>query len=113
VPIDYSRYPPNWKEFSNWVRLVRAQGRCECTGQCGHHTPNPIPRRCCELHGTKARWFKGRVTLTTAHLCACEPPCAIPAHVIAACQKCHLRIDRFRHAAARLARQSISATKRP
>jgi hypothetical protein len=28
-----------------------------------------------------------------------------PEHVIAACQRCHLRIDRFLHAAHRLARQ--------
>lgn len=105
MPFDVSRYPANWPQFSAWVRFVRAQGRCECTGQCGKHVPNPIQRRCCEMHHKPARWFRGRVVLTVAHLCDCEPPCAIAGHVIAACQKCHLRIDRFRHAARRLAHQ--------
>ena len=32
-----------------------------------------------------AKWAKGRVVLTTAHLCKCDPPCAIPEHVKAMC----------------------------
>lgn len=105
MPFDRARYPPNWPAFSYAIRHLRAQGRCECTGQCGLHTPNPYPRRCVERQGKPARWFHGRVTLTTAHLCHCDPPCAIQAHVIATCQRCHLRIDRFLHAAHRQARQ--------
>lgn len=102
MPVDWTRYPPNWPGFSAQIRFARARGRCECTGQCGMHRPNPAPRRCVELHHTPARWFRGTVRLTVAHLCHCDPPCANPAHVIAACQRCHLRIDRFRHAQARL-----------
>jgi len=105
MPIDWSRYPANWRTFSAQVRFARARSQCECTGQCGMHTPNPNPRRCVELHGKPARWFHGRVTLTVAHLCHCDPPCAIPEHVIAACQRCHLRIDRYKHAHARLLTQ--------
>jgi hypothetical protein len=93
MPIDYALYPPWWKQFSHWVRHQRAQGRCECTGQCGLHPPNPFPRRCCEQHGHSARWARGTITLTVAHLCACQPLCARQDHVIAACQRCHLRID--------------------
>jgi hypothetical protein len=101
MPIDHTRYPTNWKQFSYHIRFARAQGRCECTGQCGMHRPNPKPRRCTERHGQPARWARGTVTLTTAHLCQCNPPCATPTHVIAACQRCHLRLDRKLHAAHR------------
>jgi hypothetical protein len=52
-----------------------------------------------------AHYARGKVILTVAHLCACDPICLNPAHVIAACQRCHLRIDRFKHAAHRLANQ--------
>jgi hypothetical protein len=100
MPTDMTRYPPNWKAFTYWVKHYRAQGRCECTGECGMHRPNPKPRRCVEQHGKPAHWFHGTVRLTTAHLCDCDPPCDNPAHVKATCQRCHLRIDRFRHAKA-------------
>ena len=40
-----------------------------------------------------AVFAKGRVILTTAHLCECDPPCVIPEHVKAMCNRCHLRID--------------------
>jgi len=101
MPVDWNLYPENWRDFSWWVRHVRAQGRCECTGQCGLHQPNPRTRRCDERHHTPAHWARGIVKLTTAHLCDCNPLCTIPTHVIAACQRCHLRIDRFKHAQTR------------
>lgn len=62
------------------------------------HRPNPEIRRCTEKHGAPATFAKGLVTLTTAHLCTCDPPCTNPSHVIATCQRCHLRIDRHTHA---------------
>ena len=105
MPIDYSRYPPDWRQFSDHVRFDRAGGQCECTGQCGLHQPNPCTRRCVERHHRAARWFHGLVRLTTAHMCQCSPPCAIPEHVIAACQRCHLRIDRWKHAQTRRCNQ--------
>jgi hypothetical protein len=98
MPIDYTRYPKHWHAFSHWIRHVRAQGQCECTGQCHLHTPNPTTRRCQERNRQPALFARGTITLTVAHLCHCDPPCAIPAHVIAACQRCHLRIDRKLHA---------------
>jgi len=88
-----AKYPQNWKKFSKWVREVRAGGRCECTGECGLHRTNPGPRRCTERHQQPAQWAKGKVVLTTAHLCDCDPPCAISEHVKAMCNRCHLRID--------------------
>lgn len=101
MPIKYDRYPANWTTFSSWVRQVRAQGRCECTGQCGLHVASGSTRRCNEVHDRGGIYAHGRIILSAAHLCGCIPPCANPAHVIAACQRCHLRIDRALHAVAR------------
>jgi hypothetical protein len=98
MPFNPTNYPPNWKEFTYHIRFTRARGQCECTGQCGLHAPNPQTRRCTETHGQHAKFARGRVRLTTAHLCNCPTPCTNPAHVIAACQRCHLRIDRKLHA---------------
>lgn len=92
-------YPPTWKTLSRTVRYERAQGRCECTGECGLHRTHPGPRRCEEMDQQPAKWAKGIVVLTVAHLngpggvCTCEPLCADPEHVKAMCNRCHLRYD--------------------
>lgn len=86
-------YPANWQAFSHFVRFERAQGQCECTGECGLHRTHPGPRRCVERDREPAKWANGLVVLTVAHLCDCEPPCAIESHVKAMCNRCHLRTD--------------------
>jgi hypothetical protein len=86
-------YPHNWKAISHQVRFLRAEGQCECTGECGLHCTHPGPRRCVERHGAVAQFARGRVVLTTAHLCTCAPLCAELAHLKALCQRCHLRLD--------------------
>jgi hypothetical protein len=96
MPPDH--YPPGWNQFSARIRFERAQSRCECTGQCGLHGGPSQGRRCTEIHHKPARWFKGTVRLTVAHLCNCNPICLNPLHVRAMCQRCHLRVDRFIHA---------------
>jgi hypothetical protein len=106
-------YPPGWKQFSIDIRYVRAKQRCECTGQCGLHQGRPVTRRCIEQNHQPAHFANGRVTLTVAHLCTCDPICLIPAHVIAACQRCHLRIDRFKHAHNRIAHQKTHQQATP
>ncbi len=111
MPIDKNLYPAGWRDFSYFIRLVRAQGQCECTGQCGLHQPNPSTRRCIEKHHTKARWFRGIVRLTTAHICTCNPICKIPEHTLAMCQRCHLRLDSKMHAQHRVATQAKAAAK--
>jgi hypothetical protein len=93
VPFKRSRYPANWEAFTHGIKVNRAAGRCECTGECGLHQAKPNIRRCVEIHGAAALHFKGRVALTTAHLCKCDPPCANAGHVKAMCQRCHLRMD--------------------
>jgi hypothetical protein len=111
MPMPPEHYPPGWNTFSRQIRYARAKGRCECTGQCGMHRPNPATHRCVELNHKPARWARGRVVLTVAHLCTCDPICMNPAHVIAACGRCHLRIDRYRHAANRLATHKAHRTR--
>lgn len=104
MPSPRHLYPSNWAEVSRYIRFERAQGRCECTGRndsrilCGLHCTHPGPRRCVEVNGQPAIWAKGTVVLTCAHLCDCSPLCANPEHCIAACNRCHLRIDMLLHA---------------
>lgn len=102
MPMRLADYPPGWKLFAATIRVGRAGNRCECTGECGLHRPDPLPHRCIERHGHKAIYAKGRVLLTTAHLCHCSPKCMNPDHVKSMCQRCHLRLDRFVHATNRL-----------
>lgn len=95
-------YPPEWEVVSREIRQ-RAGNRCECEGECGLHRTHPGPRRCIEINGTEARWARGVIVLTTAHLnghggpCQCDPLCAEPAHLKAMCQRCHLRYDQALH----------------
>jgi len=113
MPVDWARYPPNWPLFRVEIRDARARGRCECIGECGIHRPNPHPRRCVEIHHKPARWFRGTVRLTIAHLCHCDPPCTIPDHVKAMCQRCHLRVDRWNHARKRQETRRTLRAPRP
>lgn len=92
-------YPPEWKALSRTIRIDRAQAQCECEGECGLHRTHPGPRRCEERDRQPAKWAKGLVVLTVAHLngpggvCQCDPLCADPAHLKAMCQRCHNRYD--------------------
>ena len=118
MPVNWSLYPAGWRSFADAIKTTRANGRCECTGECGMHRPNPGARRCTETHRAPARWFRGRVRLTTAHLCTCDPLCMNPDHVKAMCQRCHLRVDRYKHAQARIRTQrdpirAIRLSQRP
>lgn len=113
MPCDLTRYGTDWAHFSRTIRFVRARGQCECTGQCGLHRSDRERRRCRERHHTKATFAKGTIRLTVAHLCHCDPPCQDPNHVIAACQRCHLRIDRWKHAKSRQDTRRRTATHPP
>ena len=93
--MNLSDYPKNWKEISAEIRL-RSGGRCECTGECGLHNGRDLidtyNGRCKEMNNTKAKYAKGSVILTTAHLCH-KTKCARRSHLKSLCQKCHLRLD--------------------
>ena len=91
-PSERHRYPKDWKAISARIR-ARSGGRCECQGECGLHQPNPTPRRCEERHGYPARWAKGKVVLTVAHLGDPSPENCADDNLKAMCQRCHLRYD--------------------
>ena len=103
-PENKARYPKDWKTISAAIR-ERAGGRCECEGECGLHRTTPGPRRCIERHGEPAKWAKGKVILTVAHLNHTPEDCA-PSNLKAMCQRCHLRYDHEHHM------QNAAATRR-
>jgi hypothetical protein len=95
MPVDYSKYPKDWKKISLRIR-ERSGGQCECTGECGLHRTTGGPRRCCERNGEPAKWAKGKIILTVAHLDHNPQNCA-GENLKAMCQRCHLRYDVEHH----------------
>jgi hypothetical protein len=95
-----SDYPPDWAVIRRRIRK-RATNRdgleqCECMGECGTHGGIFGPRRCTEINARPAQFARGRVVLTTAHLCR-KSNCPRIDHLKAMCQRCHLRYDRRQH----------------
>lgn len=93
MPIDYSKYPPEWRSVSAYIRTHRAQNRCETCG-AQNHKPHPETG--------------SRVVLTVAHI---HPdimdirhnlnrydPRDVNNNLVAECQRCHLTRDAQLHA---------------
>lgn len=95
VPFRRERYPADWPQISAAIRL-RSGGQCECEGECGLHRTTPGPRRCTERNGEKAKWARGKVVLTVAHLNHDPQDCS-EENLKAMCQRCHLRYDAPMH----------------
>ncbi len=91
MPIDYGKYPKNWKQISKEIKH-RAGERCECEGECGLHHG----RRCIEINGIKAHYANGKIVLTVAHLNH-NPKDNKRKNLKAMCQRCHLRYDSKHH----------------
>jgi hypothetical protein len=107
-PMRRELYGNGWEEFSRRIRFERAEGRCECAGECGSASceaeraafdpSKEHPGRCSRKHGEPIHDHDGSVVvLTTAHLCH-EHGCRDETHVLALCQRCHLNLDRAHHA---------------
>lgn len=106
MPVDYKRYPKNWTAISERIR-ERSGGQCECQGECGLHCTHPGPRRCVERNGTPAKWARGKIVLTVAHLgtkhadgSPGDPHDKMDVrdeNLKAMCQRCHLRYDIVEH----------------
>lgn len=96
MPVDYSKYPKDWKQISLRIR-ERSEGQCECEGECGLHRTTGGPRRCRELNTAPARFAKGKVILTVAHLDH-DTNNNADSNLKAMCQRCHLRYDAAFHA---------------
>jgi hypothetical protein len=91
---------PEWRALSLRIRKERAQDRCECTGQCGtdHGAENAgrdgqaVDTRCSAFEGQPHPVTGSIVRLTVAHLDQ-DPANSDDANLLAACQRCHNRID--------------------
>lgn len=109
MPVDWKRYPANWKEIVAQVR-ARSGGQCECEGECGLHNGEDLyyeKRRCIERDGEPAKFAKGKIVLTVAHLGIPKPDgspgdkhdkmdCRLE-NLKHMCQRCHLRYDMDEH----------------
>lgn len=96
-PENKSRYPEDWREISQYIRFDRANGQCECLGECGRGTHEG---RCPNTHGNPAYGTGSKVVLTTAHLNHTPEDCR-EENLRAMCQGCHLHYDRDHHAETR------------
>lgn len=100
-PENRGRYPGDWSVISECVRFGRAQGRCECRGECGRPTHHlDTDGRCRNRHGRRAYRTGARVVLTTAHLNHTPEDCR-PENLRAYCQGCHVHHDAPHHAQTR------------
>jgi len=90
MPVDWSKYPDDWKEIALAVK-DEAGWQCEmCGKQC---------RRPGEPFDTHKR------TLTVAHCNHDESDCRLE-NLVAACAPCHLRYDAEYHAGNRWRKQN-------
>lgn len=94
-PENRGRYPADWPEISHRIRFTRAEGRCECEGECGRGTHTG---RCPNVHGGQAYGTGSTVCLTTAHLDHVPENCDDD-NLRAMCNGCHLHYDKDHHAA--------------
>lgn len=96
-PENRDRYPKDWAEISRRIRFERAEGRCECEGEClrGTHLD-----RCPNVNGQPAYGTGSRVVLTVAHLNHTPEDCR-DENLRAMCQGCHLHYDLEHHAQTR------------
>jgi hypothetical protein len=93
MPIDYTEYPDNWKEISEYIRFERAGNKCETCG-AENYKPHPIT-------GSK-------VVLTVAHISHDKDDVRYSAdkydptdeenNLVAECQRFHLTRDAKLHA---------------
>jgi 5-methylcytosine-specific restriction endonuclease McrA len=116
MPIDYKKYPKNWKEVSRNIR-ERDGWKCAWCGLANgvigyrHHGGFVELADCKANMGMEvdAAVDDGhrviQIVLTVAHLDH-EPMNCDPSNLVALCQKCHLNYDQDHH------RRNASATRR-
>lgn len=92
-PENKIRYPKGWPAISSRIRFERAEGRCECDGECGRLHAG----RCHATHGRPHPITGSKVVLTVAHLDHTPENCD-DANLRAMCQRCHLSYDGPHHA---------------
>ena len=88
-----ARYPKDWRAISTRIRFVRAEGQCECEGECGQSHDG----RCAHWHNERMA-TGSKCVLTVAHLNHRPEDCRDD-NLRAMCQGCHLRYDHKMHIA--------------
>ena len=115
MPIDYRKYPPDWKKTVERIRK-RSEDKCEICGLNNHSYVFSVPMWVKDVENGKARykrkmiWFRSegdairesngksykkvKVILTTAHLDHDETNHEVSDdRLLHLCQACHLRMD--------------------
>lgn len=114
MPIDYAKYPPNWKKEIVPAVIARAGNKCECCGLENYSTVYAIKPWVKNDRGKyviRSIWFRDqrdairescghltvfpiKIILTIAHLDHDELNHAVTIdRLMAMCQACHLRYD--------------------
>lgn len=101
MPIDYKKYPKNWKELRAAV-LKRANNKCEFCGVENHavgvRDKDGVFDKLDSLEERENAFYDGdkiiEIVLTVAHLDHDEENHDVKLERLAAlCQRCHLRYD--------------------
>ena len=100
MPMQREKYPDDWEDISRRIRFERAEGKCECAGECGKHDAN-----CGAINYQPHPVTGSKVVLTVAHLNH-DPMDCCDENLKAMCQRCHLNYDADLH------RQNAAATRR-
>lgn len=95
-PENKDRYPPNWKQISEYIRFERADNKCEVCGLPNYSYVNSKTRELCLRDEENAI----KIVLTVAHLDHTPENCDYD-NLKAMCQKCHLNYDAKHHAETR------------
>jgi len=101
MPIDYSKYPANWKTEIRPAILKRAGNRCEfCGVQNGSTVYRQKKSRCRGQSSSYSNTKAVKIVLTVAHLNH-DITDNRPENLRALCQRCHLTHDKEQHAQTR------------
>ena len=96
MPVDWSKYPQNWKEIA--LKVKEAAGwKCQPCGKQCYFPGEPVEDT--------------RYVLTVAHVNHVESDCRLE-NLVAACSVCHLKYDAERKRWQRLAKRRIAAEAR-
>jgi 5-methylcytosine-specific restriction endonuclease McrA len=97
MPIDKSKYPANWKQISKQT-IENAHNKCELC-----YAPNGVKVIRLKILEATFPWYETvrtkdftKIVLTVHHI-DCDPQNNHPYNLIALCQKCHLRLDKYKH----------------
>lgn len=101
MPIDYSKYPKNWKWLSKHI-IADAGNRCELcyapNGAVIYRDKGDLhPWRMADVLFADDPDYKCTKVVLTVHHIDCDKQNNVKQNLICLCQRCHLRLDLLRH----------------